>query len=158
MADPEQPRCRIASDTRAERPGRIGTLLRVALQYLRFGAVGGAATLTHVATFVALIEIAGVQPMLANAIGFGIAVFVSFIGHFRWTFAPQFGGTVGFRCRARTALVRFVVVALIGLALNSLAVYLVVDVLALPYGVAILVMVGPVPGVVFALSKLWAFA
>ena len=147
----------MASDTRAERTGGSGALWRAVLQYSRFATVGVAATLIHVTTFAILIELAGVLPLVANVVGFGVAVFVSFIGHFLWTFAPQIGETVVYRSRTRTTLIRFVFVALLGLALNSLAVYLMVDILGLPYGMAIILMVGPVPGVVFALNKLWAF-
>jgi hypothetical protein len=50
------------------------------------------------------------------------------------------------------------VIALAGLALNSLAVYLVVNRLGLPYQYALVLMIGVVPLLVFALSKFWAFA
>jgi putative flippase GtrA len=135
-------------------PGGLGWLAR---QYLRFGTVGIAAAAVHITSFVALIEVAGAPPLIANAIAFGIAVLVSFVGHFRWTFAGGSGRAIQHARSARAALIRFVAVALLGLALNSLAVYLVVDALALPYGLAIVLMVTVVPGVVFTLSRLWAF-
>jgi hypothetical protein len=49
------------------------------------------------------------------------------------------------------------VVSLAGLALNSLAVYVVVHVLAMPYVYAIALMVTVVPVGTFVLSRSWAF-
>jgi putative flippase GtrA len=134
----------------------VRPLLRLGLQYARFGTIGLAAAATHVLIFVAVIELAGVAPLAANFIAFSVAVLVSFYGHLRWTFRGQSEG--GGRQRQRTALLRFALVALTGLALNSLAVHVVVDVLAWPYQYAIVLMLSVVPLVVFALSKFWAFA
>ena len=131
-------------------------LLRLALQYARFGAVGLAAAAVHVTMFTVFIEVAGFAPLAANFVAFGIAVLVSFLGHFRWTFRGQTAG--GGWQRQRTALSRFIIVALTGLALNSLAVYVVVNVLAWPYHYAIVLMISVVPVIVFTLNKFWAFA
>jgi hypothetical protein len=46
---------------------------------------------------------------------------------------------------------------LTGLALNSLAVYLVVHLLGLPYQYAIVLMISVVPLLVFVLLKFWVF-
>lgn len=134
----------------------VRPLLRLGLQYARFGTIGLAAAAVHVLTFTALIELADLAPVAANFVAFAIAVLVSFFGHFQWTFRAQTAG--GGRHRQRTALSRFIIVALIGLALNSLAVYGVVNLLAWPYPYAIVLMLSVVPLVVFALSKFWAFA
>lgn len=134
----------------------VRPLSRLALQYARFGTVGLTAAAVHVLMFTAAIELGGLVPLAANFVAFGIAVLVSFAGHFRFTFRGQIAG--GGWQRQRSALARFVVVALTGLALNSLAVYLVVNRLAWPYGYAILLMIFVVPLIVFALSKFWAFA
>ena len=81
---------------------------------------------------------------------------ISFLGHFHWTFRSQTADR-GWR-QQRTALVRFAMVALTGFTLNSLAVVLVVNLLALPYQYALILMVSIVPLIVFGLSKFWAFA
>jgi putative flippase GtrA len=130
----------------------IARLWRLGLQYGRFGAVGAAATATHVTLFAGLIELVGLAPLVANLGAFGVAVLVSFVGHRHWTFRPA-----AERAASRS-LCRFVVVALIGLALNSLTVYLTVDLLGLSYRYALVLMVSVVPLAVFTLSKLWAFA
>jgi len=128
-------------------------LVTLALQGSRFAIVGMAATATHVLVMIALVEAASVTPMAGNVLGFLIAVLVSFAGHFYWTFAaPDRRGQAW-----AGAFRKFVVVALSGLALNSLAVYLVVDIYALYYYWAVAIMVTIVPLVVFLLSKCWAF-
>jgi putative flippase GtrA len=134
----------------------LNPLLRLALQYARFGTVGIAAAAIHILMFTASIELGGLPPLAANFVAFGVAVVVSFFGHFRWTFRDHTAGDGwGRQC---VAFSRFVVVALTGLALNSLAVYVVVNLLAWPYYYAIVLMIAFVPLVVFALNKFWAFA
>lgn len=137
--------------------GRMRRLFRLAVQYAKFGTVGLSATAVHVLAFTLLIELAGWMPLLANLASFSVAVLVSFLGHFHWTFRPG-GGAARRRHASSTALSRFAVVALTGLCLNSLAVHVVVNVLVLPYAIAIAVMVFFVPVVLFAMNKLWAFA
>jgi putative flippase GtrA len=134
----------------------VQPLLRFVLQYARFGAVGLTAAATHVLIFSAGIQFAGLAPLVANCIAFSMAVLVSFLGHFRWTFRDQTAG--GKWHQQRAALIRFTFVALTGFALNSLAVYVVVNVMLWPYYFAIILMLTAVPVVVFALSKFWAFA
>jgi putative flippase GtrA len=131
-------------------------LWRLALQYARFGGVGMAATATHAVMFMVFIELVGLAPLVANFAAFGIAVLVSFLGHFHWTFRNETAGHDW--QQQRTAFVKFALVALAGLTLNSLAVILVVNLLALPYQYALILMVCIVPLLVFALSKFWAFA
>ena len=134
----------------------MNPLLRLALQYARFGTVGIAAAAVHVLMFTASIELAGLAPLVANFVAFAVAVVVSFFGHFRWTFRGHTAGD-GWE-RQCAAFSRFVIVALTGFALNSLAVYVVVNLLAWPYYYAIILMIAAVPPLVFALNKFWAFA
>lgn len=141
------PRC-------ARGAGEVRSLVRLALQYLRFGVVGLTATAVHVGAFAALIELAGLAPLAANLAAFAVAVAVSFVGHFHWTFRAQ---TARRDVAVRRAFVRFALVACVGLALNSLAVFVVVDLMALSYRYAIVIMVFVVPLVVFAIAKFWVF-
>jgi len=136
----------------------LGTMVfRLGTQYVKFGFVGGAATATHVGMFAGLIEIAGIAPLLANFLAFCAAFGVSFLGHYCWTFAGIHAPYDG-QLRMDRTLRRFLAVALFGLGLNSLAVYVVTDTLTLSYGYAIVIMVSIVPVVLFAINKYWAFA
>ena len=134
--------------------GGTAPLLRHLLQYLRFGAVGLAATAVHALAFVALIELAASPPLLANLAAFALAVLGLVRRPRHWTFRSAAGG----RPARRAALARFILVALLGLGLNSLAVYLIADRLELSYWYALAVMVTAVPLIIFVISKRWVFA
>jgi putative flippase GtrA len=131
-------------------------LWRSGLQYGRFGTVGAAATTLHAAMFAALIELAGISPLVANAVAFGVALPLSFVGHRHWTFRAADGDRPALRSATGT-MSKFVVVALLGVCLNSLAVYVITETLNLPYACSLPLMVSVVPLAVFLLSKFWAF-
>ena len=124
-------------------------------QGLRFGLIGAISTLVHISAFVFCIELLQIRPFIANFSAFGIAVLIGFVGHFSWTFKHH---TQADRRKWMPALIRFVIVSLIGLGLNSMIVYGVVDMSHLSYVYAIVLMLTITPAVVFVLSKLWAFA
>jgi putative flippase GtrA len=136
----------------------IDELIQVAAQLVRFGAVGGLATLVHVGFFTLGIELFGFRPMVSNLVAFCLAVIVSFIGHFWWTFRHQPAVRMKGSCLPWAAFFRFTVVAVTGLALNSLAVFLVVNQFNLSYGYACVLMITAVPFCTFMLSKFWAFS
>jgi putative flippase GtrA len=131
---------------------------RLAAQYIKFSMVGGAATATHALVFVILIEAFALPPLLANVFAFSIAIVVSFKGHFHWTFRSEASMHIASVCQTYTAFAKFVLVAFLGLTLNSLAVYLVIEVLILPYLYAVVPMVSLVPVITFTLSKYWVYA
>lgn len=124
-------------------------------QGLKFGVVGGLATAVHLVLFVLCIELAGMAPFWANLPAFAVAVLVGFLGHFLWTFRRRDGGGTGLWWGA---LGKFAVTAALGLAMNSLIVYAVVDVSGFAYGYAALLMATATPAAVFVISKFWAFA
>jgi putative flippase GtrA len=126
------------------------------LQCGRFGIVGAAATTFHAGAFAALIELAKLSPLIANIVAFGVALPLSFFGHLHWTFHPRDSDQAVLRSATRM-MGKFIIVALLGVCLNSLAVYVVTAMLTLPYTYAIPLMVSVVPMTVFVLSKLWAF-
>lgn len=121
------------------------------VQGLKFGTVGGLATVVHLTLFVICIELAGMQPFWANFPAFAVAVVVGFTGHFLWTFRDGANSW-------KPAFMKFAVTAILGLLLNSLIVYGMVDVLGLGYGYAAATMATLTPAVIFVVSKFWAFA
>ena len=125
----------------------------IGLEGMKFGGVGLMSTAVHVSVFSAAIEFWGVAPMKANFIAFGFAFWVSLFGHFYWTFASDDDARRGLR----GAGVRFLIVALLGLGLNSLVVYCVESVFKLPYIYATFGMIFLVPGILFLMSRFWAF-
>lgn len=125
------------------------------VQGLKFGTVGGLATVVHLTLFVFCIELVGMQPFWANFPAFAVAVVVGFTGHFLWTF--QHRDREG-ASSWTPAFVKFAVTAILGLLLNSLIVYGVVDTLGQGYGYAVALMATFTPAAVFTVSKFWAFA
>lgn len=119
-------------------------------QLLRFGGVGGAATLTHVLTALAVQAALPVTAQQANLAGFLVAVLVSYTGHARVTFdAPL---------RSGPQFLRFLFLSLVGLAASSLTVHVMTAVLGLGFAPAMLAVGLIVPGVTYLAMRFWVFA
>ena len=116
---------------------------------LRFGLVGMAATLTHAGVVTLLIETTALDPRIANAIAFGIAFMVSFNGHFHWTFPRE--------APARQAMRRFFLIALLGLAMNTLLLSVLLSEAVMPETIAALISILAVPATTFLAARLWGF-
>jgi putative flippase GtrA len=118
-------------------------------QLLRFGGVGLLATLSHVLVALAVERLAPVSAQGANLAGFAAGVAVSYAGHARVTF--------GAPLRSGPQFLRFVVLALVGLAVSSATVELVGRVLGLGFGMAMAVVAVVVPAASFLAMRLWVF-
>ena len=116
---------------------------------IRFGLTGILATLTHVAAFVLLVELALLRPVFAAVPAFLTAVGVSYVLNYRWTFTAT--------GPHRLLLPRFVLVSVTGLVLNLLITYLFVDLWELWYGFALLTIIMVIPLATYLLSKFWVF-
>ena len=138
----------------AEARGVSQALLAPLLQLGRFGVVGALATLVHALTFAAAIEVAQARPLIANLLGVVLALGVSFLGHRHWTFAAGIGGA---RLDDSSMFLRFALLALGGLVLNSLIVGVLVGRLGLDYRAAIVLMVTVVPLLLFWRCRRSAF-
>ncbi|MGD1876747.1 MAG: GtrA family protein [Kiloniellaceae bacterium] len=139
---------------------RIDTrqLFHLGIQYVKFGAVGLAASLVHVTAFAGLMESEAVRAWQANVLAFSLAVVLSYVGHSRFTFRQAAGvETAGRPPGERRAFARFIVAAATGLALNSAVAFLIVDYFGYAYVWAIAAMLLVVPLVVFLIAKLWVF-
>jgi putative flippase GtrA len=115
----------------------------------RFAVVGAVATATHAAVFAAAIEVTHIEPVLATALAFVIAMLAGFALNRRWTFAVSDAPT--------RRLWRYALAALAGLALNAGIMYCVVHLLHWsPYlGLAAAIVL--VPPVSFSLNHFWVF-
>jgi putative flippase GtrA len=118
-------------------------------QILRFGAVGGLATLTHVGVAIAAEAGLTLAPQLANLAGYLVAVVVSYTGHALVTFkAPV---------QSAGRFLRFILVSLLGLATSSGTVWLTTGVLGLAFPVAMLCVAVAVPMVTYLGMRFWVF-
>lgn len=116
---------------------------------LRYAIVGVLGTAIHFGVLAALVELGGVEPVLASAAGFIVTLIVSYVLNHRWTFASP--------ARHRTAFARYTAVSLLGLALNSLIMYLSVHVFGLWYIAGQALVVAAVPALNFVLNRSWSF-
>jgi putative flippase GtrA len=137
-----------------EKPRFDSPLLQLLAQGMRFGIVGLLATGVHVLIFIGCIEILDIAPLWANFPAFLVALITGFIGHFSWTFRAQQRESGN---NWKPVLFKFTLVSFVGLGLNTLVVYLVVNLLGHPYPHAVLLMVTVVPATLFLLQKFWAF-
>ena len=118
-------------------------------QLARFGGVGVLATVVHILVALAARNVFGVAPLLSNLAGFGVAVLVSYIGHARFTFGttssplPQF--------------LRFVFVAVFGLAVSTSTVWLIDIRLGLSFTIAMISVGFLVPVATYVALRFWVF-
>ncbi len=114
-----------------------------------FIVVGVAATLCNAAVAIAAQRLLGVAPLTASLIGYLSAVGISYLGNSLLTFrrpvmhGPQFA--------------KFVVISLVGFAINQTIVFLATSRLHWPLVVAEIPVVLIVPPSTFLMSKFWAF-
>ncbi len=116
---------------------------------LWFLLVGASAALTHVLVFALTKDL--MLPELANAVGFGVAFFVSFFGH-RWL---SFQDT---KTTLLQSLRRFAVTAVAGFMCNELVFMLLLRVFGWADMPALLLALVLAAGQTFVLSRFWAFA
>ncbi|MBK0399594.1 DUF2029 domain-containing protein [Limibaculum sp. M0105] len=120
-----------------------------AARLIRFGVVGVAATATHVLVLSGLIELAGIDPRFANIAAFMVAVPVSYLGHYYWSFGSvhPHGET----------LLRFIVVAVSSLLGSQGLMLFALDILGASYWVGVALMVVVMPLVNFAVQQALVF-
>jgi putative flippase GtrA len=111
------------------------TMLAEARRITRFGLVGVAALLTHMAVAWLVLERLTGSPYAASLAGFLVAFCVSFLGHHHFTFA---GGQDYIR-----TLPRFFLVALSGFLAKM---------------VSMMVSILVIPALTYLAARLWAFA
>lgn len=118
-------------------------------QAARFGIVGLAATLVHLAVAWLAHHLAGLVPLAANTLGFLSAFAFSYLGHFYWTFGQRTGHPV--------RLPRFLVVSATGFALTNLITWVTTSFAGASFDLALVIILVAVPLTTWTLSRLWAF-
>ncbi len=117
-------------------------------QVIIFGMVGVAALLVQVVLYFVLCRLS-LNPLYATFIGNGMGMIVGYKGHTKFTFER----THKF---SHKEFIKYVVTSLIGLAINSTGVYLLVTLLKYHSDVGLIPMF-ITPVVTFLISKFWAF-
>jgi putative flippase GtrA len=115
----------------------------------RFSAVGVIATVVHIAVAMVAVAAAGVNPTVGSMIGFLSAFIVSYVGHFRFTFAAS--------GRYRDYLVKFAVTSLASFMLSTSAVWLATTVVGVDYKLALIALAIIVPVCNYLVNRFWVF-
>ncbi|MFC3085986.1 GtrA family protein [Tabrizicola soli] len=118
-------------------------------QLIRFGGVGGLATLAHVLVALAAGAVLGFQPQGANLAGFLASVLLSYFGHARFTFSR--------RAASIPQFLRFAVQAILALATSSATVALGTTVLGLGLPVVMAAVALVVPAASYLAMRFWVF-
>ncbi len=119
-------------------------------QLLKFGCIGSAAAAVHMGV-VALLVPLGLQPLLANIVGFATAFNVSYFGHRLWTFGNHT------TLSHKSSMTRFWGIAVTSFSINELFFFLFLNYTTLPYLTALFLVLILVTPITFLLSKSWAF-
>lgn len=136
----------VAAPVASRQDNAWGRFVQLLGQLMRFGLVGGLATVTHLGVaWWLLYAWPALSPFLVNFGAFVIAFQVSFLGHSRFTF------------RQKGSAVRFLVVTLSGFAINNTLLWLFLMAGVKSGFVAICLSVVLVPLFVFAGARLWVF-
>jgi putative flippase GtrA len=118
-------------------------------QFFRFAIVGAGATLLNSGMFILLVELFRMRPLISNLLAFSMAFFVSYLGHSWWTFKSK--------QHSQKKLIKFLIVSLFGLLINSGFVWLFMHVYKQSAFIAVLPMIFFTPIIIFVINKFWVF-
>ncbi len=118
---------------------------------MRFIVTGALVTALGVGVYALAALVLDWHPQLANLLAYLAAMATGYVMHSRWSFRDH--GT-----RSRSTSVKFVVVSLVSLALNSGWIALLTGPLALSPACPILPMLFVTPAVTFILNRQWVFS
>ena len=124
--------------------------IKTAGQFVRFITVGACATATHAGTLILFVEVFSWDPVLLTPVAFCLAVSVSYVGSYYWTFSASSGLAL--------RLPKFAIVQCIGMLLNTIIMHFAYNVLVWDYRVGLLIAIAIVPLCVFSLHKFWTFS
>lgn len=118
--------------------------------FFRYGFTGAIATAVHYVVLFYLVEILDIKPWIATGLGALCGAAVAYIGNRKFTFLSNTPN--------RIALPRFLVIAALGAALNSLQVWVLTNYFDMYYFAAQVIATIIVLIVTYHLNKQWTFA
>lgn len=119
-------------------------------QFGWFGTIGAAATALHYLVLVGLVELLSVGPTAASTVGYVAGGTLNYILNKRYTFRSA--------ARDRSAVPRFVAVALVGAAANATVVWILTALVGVQYALAQVAATGSVLVWNFLANKHWTFS
>ncbi|NNM59367.1 MAG: GtrA family protein [Legionellales bacterium] len=122
---------------------------QIGLQFARYTLVGVCSTATQYAILILLVELFGIEAVIASTIGCIFGSIVSYFMNHRFTFRSA--------KRHREALWQFYSIVLVGTLLNAGLMYLGIKILHLQYIIAQLITTGLVFIWNFSANRAWTF-
>ena len=98
---------------------------KLMMQIIKFGIVGGIATIIDFAVFYILHEVLGINTIISNVCSFTVSVVYNYIASIKWVF------DVDKNKNKKTQFVLFIVFSLIGMGINTAIVYICTDLMNL---------------------------
>lgn len=117
-------------------------------QFVKYGLVGLIGTFIHSGILILLVEFFDYNPLFATTIGFLFSLVCSFLINVSWTFRSK---------KKFDIFLKYIIVSLLGLGINLLLMFLLVELLGLWYIWAQMVVLVIVPVFNFFLNRYWAF-
>ncbi len=130
-------------------PTKSGGLATLFGQFVRFFGVGCVSAIGHYGLLILLVQVAGVAPVPASAAGALLGAWINYTLNYRFTFRST--------RRHAESVSRFAVVALVGLLLNSLFMWIGADLLGIHYLLAQVLTTGLVMLWSFGANRFWTF-
>lgn len=124
-------------------------MLELLRQFIRFAGVGSVSALGHFGTLILLVQGFGMAAVPASAAGALVGAWINYALNYRYTFHSS--------KQHREAVLKFAVVAVIGLLLNTLFMWLGVAILELHYLLSQLLTTGLVFIWSFLANRHWTF-
>ena len=118
-------------------------------QFVSFTGVGFASAVGHYGVLIALVQFARAPAVPASAAGALLGAWINYSLNYRYTFRSS--------KRHREAVFKFALVASVGLILNTLFMWVGVDLLAIHYLLSQIVTTGLVLIWSFSANRLWTF-
>ena len=125
------------------------TLESTFFRFVRYTLAGGAAVVTHLAVLSLLVQLTPINKTLASTIGFACAIPVNYLLQHRFVFRSS--GAHGVR------FVRYILVTLSTMTLNTLSFWVLAEVLNMHYVIAQLITTGLVFAMNFVLNCSYTF-
>jgi putative flippase GtrA len=124
-------------------------LRELGVQFTKFAGVGAIGTLAHYAVLVAMVHLAGANPVFSSGLGAIVGAIINYLLNYTHTFRSH--------ARHRDAAPKFIIVALVGILINLFMMYVLVAILDVYYLAAQIVATGAVLGWNFVGNRYWTF-
>jgi putative flippase GtrA len=121
-------------------------------QMIRYGISGVGLTLFYSLIYLVALDFAKIAPLIANGVAFAFTIIAGYLVHSNWSFRDY-----GTRSAPALNTARFLIVNILGFALNSFWVWVIAERLALSPRLPLIPIVLITPWLSFWLNRRWTF-